>query len=656
MHGNATGQSTANGAGYERHLKRHWDGTPISYTAQQAPYLGRNGPHLISNSVTTNTSLLQPMPSVPQKALSHAHQPEDAFSTFKPLAIFVDGSTLISYNGTLYRSYSNGPNIVMEPFQMPYQFNDANQGVFNQGSQADSLYAQPSAEHRPPRTPPDQVEREREEIRLSYQEQTLRLQLSRVNEHLAYNHLRIRNTERSSLVAERRRLTEEIEKIRMKRAPVRVNMPIVSNTSAVGRHRTAMSKNLGSTNRSDLQPIGDWQPEHIQDTKKSVLSPNAPAFFPNGGVDNEIAFAAPSPESWPLSSYPSKHQERDEEMVVPSLDEQNGGAMNDDTSGTLDYAPPDPRDPAMRIIHPDDIKYTDHYSNEDRQRFCTTIEQFQEAIRRVREQARLYGCHGGSSKDPAYDAEQDIWWAICDQDPIPRPCKVSRHPRRPQPWNWNESDFNYRYSSFPPPDDRYPPKSPPSSDPLKQANDAMSERFKPSADSGPPSPQFFPSVAGATSPTYSYIPSPEKWLAEKPSTRVNVPHFPPESKSLTATADPVPWMPSPPRKSPGISTPDLLKKGFEAEYMSKEYGCKNPYSDGYTSATFQNLPGHLATTHTYGTVGAESRLNPNERPDLTSDRQCKAVARNLFERYGIKAMQAGKFNLINRSTLTHKFK
>lgn len=76
--------------------------------------------------------------------------------------------------------------------------------------------------------------------------------------------------------------------------------------------------------------------------------------------------------------------------------------------------------------------------------YCTTIWEFQEVLRRVREQAQLYGCKGGQSKDPAYDAEQDIRWAMADGEPIPLPKSPADHVAHPRPWSWDDSAFNYR--------------------------------------------------------------------------------------------------------------------------------------------------------------------------------------------------------------------
>ncbi|KAL8714343.1 MAG: hypothetical protein Q9220_001676 [cf. Caloplaca sp. 1 TL-2023] len=76
--------------------------------------------------------------------------------------------------------------------------------------------------------------------------------------------------------------------------------------------------------------------------------------------------------------------------------------------------------------------------------YCTTVAEFQEVLRRVREQAQMYGCKGGQSKDPAYDAEQDIRWAMADNEPIPLPKSPPDHVANPRPWSWDDSAFNHR--------------------------------------------------------------------------------------------------------------------------------------------------------------------------------------------------------------------
>lgn len=96
-------------------------------------------------------------------------------------------------------------------------------------------------------------------------------------------------------------------------------------------------------------------------------------------------------------------------------------------------------------VHQQDIAYVDRMALNPiygPKKYCSTVAEVQEVIRRVREQARLYGCKGGSSKDPEFDAEQDVRWAISDTTPIPLPKKVPDHIAHPRPWYWEDSAFN----------------------------------------------------------------------------------------------------------------------------------------------------------------------------------------------------------------------
>ena len=104
-------------------------------------------------------------------------------------------------------------------------------------------------------------------------------------------------------------------------------------------------------------------------------------------------------------------------------------------------------DDVVPIVHQADIAYVDSLGLNPIQEpklYCSNVTEFQEVIRRVREQARLYGCEGGQSKDPEFDAEQDIRWAMADSSPVPLPKKVPDHIVHPRPWNWNDSVFNVR--------------------------------------------------------------------------------------------------------------------------------------------------------------------------------------------------------------------
>lgn len=102
-----------------------------------------------------------------------------------------------------------------------------------------------------------------------------------------------------------------------------------------------------------------------------------------------------------------------------------------------------------------DMGYND--PNQSFKMYCSRPVEFRDAINHVREHAKRYGCKGGQSKDPAWDAEQDIRWAMQNKEPIPMPPWTPDYVTNPRPWNWTDSFFNVRKdhdTSWSPP--RYP--------------------------------------------------------------------------------------------------------------------------------------------------------------------------------------------------------
>ena len=164
-----------------------------------------------------------------------------------------------------------------------------------------------------------------------------------------------------------------------------------------------------------------------QSKNSKCLSPDAPTFVPNN-----------TPAS--ASRTGSKMQVLSAEQILPVADTHqiaHAAASNLTTQAQS----------LSLIITQDDVEYVDRLGFNDEpgpKRYCSTIADFQEAIRRVREQARMYGCAGGQSKDPEHDAEEDIRWAMSDKDAIPLPTKIPDHVANPRPWNWADSAFNIR--------------------------------------------------------------------------------------------------------------------------------------------------------------------------------------------------------------------
>ena len=393
-----------------------------------------------------------------------------------PLALLPDGSTLVSYNGLNYRASWNGVNTIMEPLQ-PLQL-PLDQQYFTQAylqahlnSSNYSVDAQPSQASVPPaplmsatnvaRPDTSKAEATPQHKSQSADEPSLKTQLTDLDKHLALYHYDIMPAERASLIAQRRWLVEEIDRIRLSKEKPKHSIPIVTPAATGLPVTPAAQPTLGANGVREEAQKGQITKAG---NRNKHLSPAAPAFVPRN------TSALPSTKlNMPTASQRARHEEVSLRATSGGIDMAPRTHSNANTSkwashpnrknslpktrtisryeGPSSSGTLDPSDPAMRVIDHEDIEYAARYlynGTKDTKTYCTTVAEFQEAVRRVREQARLYGCAGGQSKDPAYDAEQDLWWAICDRDPIPLPSKVPDHVANPRPWNWNDSAFNYR--------------------------------------------------------------------------------------------------------------------------------------------------------------------------------------------------------------------
>ena len=248
------------------------------------------------------------------------------------------------------------------------------------------------------------------------------------------------------------------------------SMPLTSQSDITNRPRTAAA-NIGGVLVPQLKTPSV---KSMAGTNK-ILSPEAPEFVPEkfrpssartvescisdgeskDAILNSWAVSSSNDISSPVTDRPMPSQvtNKGENTYAkdspnrPVADSQGGMAhARYGTSGSWSAMEALPSD-----VHEQDIAYVNELGLNPvygPKRFCSTVPEFQEIIRRVREQARLYGCKGGSSKDPEFDAEQDIRWAISDLTPIPLPKKIPDHIAYPRPWCWNDSAFNVRADRY----------------------------------------------------------------------------------------------------------------------------------------------------------------------------------------------------------------
>ena len=453
----------------------------VSSSMTLGDYLQSQGGSLGSNGLPSVAQTAQVQTAIPYNTLPFGLQPfmAPAIQTqppLVPLATLQDGSTIVSHGGMSYRLSWNGITTTMEPLQSvpPLVDQYCYSQTYPQGQVPNPSYnlapqvSQVSARSGPLSsatnvTRPNFSKDEGSSAQSIQNEDELRLktELTNLDKHLALYHYNITPAMRTSLISQRRHLVEEIDRIRLRKEKKNHSIPIIAPTGTKPPVTPAAQL---APDTSSLREAAQTDQNAKRGTTRKHLSPAAPPFIPRN-ASNLLS------TSFGMGTASQQAKQKESVMQAPSKANSSAPTTQDSTTNStlrndagrqeallntrsihpddkpLTVNMLDPSDPAMRVIEYDDIEYAARYLynwTKDTKTFCTTVSEFQEAVRRVREQARLYGCAGGQSKDPAYDAEQDLWWAICDRDPIPLPAQVPDHVANPRPWNWNDSAFNYR--------------------------------------------------------------------------------------------------------------------------------------------------------------------------------------------------------------------
>ncbi|MCJ1394860.1 hypothetical protein MMC18_007740 [Xylographa bjoerkii] len=207
------------------------------------------------------------------------------------------------------------------------------------------------------------------------------------------------------------------------------NCNMSQGTAGNGRLQTSGSQNLFGNMMSTVT-----HPPKVRNNSKP-LSPSAPAFVPAG-----MAFSTPQ---------------------KPQLRHQDPAVREGRSSGNPVLNPPAKHQSAMSGVdwttiidanHPageideEDMKYCEEGGLNDPRKpkqYCTTSLEVTWVIKNVRQHAKLLGCKNGSSKDPEWDAEQDVRHAIFVlRRPIPLAPMLPDFVRRTCPWDWDVSIFN----------------------------------------------------------------------------------------------------------------------------------------------------------------------------------------------------------------------
>ena len=304
---------------------------------------------------------------------------------------------------------------------------------------------------------------------LSTQQQTLQSHLTSLEKYIALHSQDLNPMQLSSTSAQRKSLIEQLDCIRKSKNHLEHLMQSTSqefgNTQGpISMHKNNFQRSLTgfpqaapiprnfskstSGSRSNHEKSDRLKPlkfnENVRasipniqnDALKTIgnklvnnnkLSPNAPDFVPSDGIVSAIQRSDQHGTECPNASVDSGSQGVHGSDIV---------SQPSQAKATKLYEP---------LVLPEEVSYCDEMGYNDPKApkvYCSLVLEFVEAIKAAREHAKRYGCKGGQSKDPSWDAEQDIRWAMQDRIPIPLPLMNPDYVQRPRPWNWEDSDFN----------------------------------------------------------------------------------------------------------------------------------------------------------------------------------------------------------------------
>lgn len=402
------------------------------------------------------------------------------------------GGPIVNINGLHYRASGNGPQIVLDPLQPGPR-------VVIPPEHATVVYSQiaPGLQY-PPMLQPIPVAKPQMSFGdasapyLSYylpfnyqsssndtiQYNSLRARLMELDKHIALHLHKLSGFEHGVLVAQRKELVEQIDFLRIN---LEKNERLNSSVSLAGPYQSvgmALHQQSGNANyfpfvinpqgvsSGDSQLIGSAINNNhgtVQVnlkkpslTSSTCFSPDAPPFVPSkikeqsdkpgpsnrSGANHGDGHALISPTNDMVASRAPLTHPPTVTDATHVTNGKEGRTVNRTTLNVRELL----GDP-LPIVSEEEVEYVNRLRlnpAHGKKLYCSTIAEFQEVIRRVREQALMFGCKGGQSKDPAFDAEQDIRWAMADHDPIALPPANPDHVAKPRPWSWNDSAFNVR--------------------------------------------------------------------------------------------------------------------------------------------------------------------------------------------------------------------
>ncbi|KAL8912525.1 MAG: hypothetical protein Q9171_002466 [Xanthocarpia ochracea] len=453
-------------------------------------------PASVINNVGTIPAAQMQIPLINQFGTNLGPLPPGA----TPIGFLPDGSPLVYFNGVNYQSYWDGTSTILKPLQLsvpqlgynaqtypPMSFGQQSYGFHNSTGFGYPQDATSSLQFT------DGINDARDQSQhldmassqdLVLLHNQLSSQLMTLDKYVALHLHEFSSTENARCTAMRRLLIEQLDSLRMRMmdgAYAAAPWPAANGPTEATNLTSGVTV---SANHLSVEPTTPVLPQPVVDQSYGMglngsfvpppkaskcLSPDAPPFVPgmNAALPDHILVSQRSkPSSVQIPERRKEHGYVDEcrDYAVgrhqghegkPDQEPQKAGTDSGKGSSRsrrpvfIDHGSIDDLEIADLLpqVSLSEIEYASApgFNPPDGPKvYCTKTSEFQEVIRRVRQQAQMYGCKGGQSKDPAYDAEQDVRWAMADGEPIPLPRSPADHLANPRPWSWDDSAFNCR--------------------------------------------------------------------------------------------------------------------------------------------------------------------------------------------------------------------
>ncbi|MCJ1473295.1 hypothetical protein MMC13_001946 [Lambiella insularis] len=390
---------------------------PVSAAAQQSlvPFVE----HTSLQSVTNMQAVAQvpsaaPMQQIAPLLFASPPQPTASMEMMAaPQINIMPGSVTNQQgygHGNLFGAYSSATVPVAYGAMYPF-------------AQANNLYGGSFANVQP--AVDEDLTKQGELLTLQNQMDVQNARLAQVDEQWAQFETSMTEQNRQANRTEKRNLVNHIARLRRKMVAIQ------STTGTLGMVQSQLPQFPYSHNFVGALPTSTGYPAKTEQKISNTLSPNAPTFVPRG-----MSFETPDKVQTRRQN-PAVQRSSNRSQVGPL-------AKQDLTTTHVNWQEVIFQSPAVTVDE-SEIMYCKELGWNDPaapKKYCTTVREIEWVIKSIRLHAQKYGCKNGSSKDPAFDAEEDVRHAMHDKRPIPLAPIHPEFVQTPGPWEWKTSMFN----------------------------------------------------------------------------------------------------------------------------------------------------------------------------------------------------------------------